>query len=178
MNLLILDEPTNHLDIDSREALETALSEFDGTVLTVSHDRYFINKLATRILDMKPGTGFEGDIFDCRIEHPGEGYTELCHAKEKKAAGTAAGVSVEEVKPSSNKEQYLQNKKATADARRETNRLERLKNEADKLEDELVKVETELWGEAASDYKRAAELDKRKAEIEDRLIEIYEEIGV
>lgn len=53
-NFLILDEPTNHLDIDSREVLENALINFDGTILFVSHDRYFINKLATQIVELSP----------------------------------------------------------------------------------------------------------------------------
>ena len=64
VNLLILDEPTNHLDISSREALEEALTGFDGTIVTVSHDRYFIDKLATRIIELLP----EG-LNDIRVHH-------------------------------------------------------------------------------------------------------------
>ncbi len=179
MNLLVLDEPTNHLDIDSREALEEALQAFDGTIITVSHDRYLIEKLATRILELRPGAPFRGDLLDYRVDHPGTAYSELRQYKAARVAEQeASGVSVSrEATPiSSGKEQYLKNKQAEAEARKRRNRLERLRRESAELEEELEQLETELFGSAASDYVRAAELDARKNEVEERLMEIYEEL--
>ena len=176
MNLLVLDEPTNHLDIDSREALESALEQFDGTIVTVSHDRYLIEKLATRILELHPGREFEGDLLDYHVDHPGTSYSEFRQYKalriERYEASEAASPIATTV--STNKEQYLKNKQATADARKKKAQLERLKKECDALESELAEIEEELFGSAASDYVRAAELDARKAEVEERLMEIYE----
>jgi len=72
-NFLVLDEPTNHLDIDSREVLENALIDFPGTILFVSHDRYFINRVATKVLEIAPegSTEFLGD-YDYYVEKKAE----------------------------------------------------------------------------------------------------------
>ena len=180
MNLLVLDEPTNHLDMDSREALEAALEQFEGTIVMVSHDRYLIEKLATRILELQPGAEFPGDLLDYRVDHPGRGYTEfrdykaarIAERQESNPAHSASSVETS----SGNKEQYLKNKQAAAQARKQKNRLEKLRQECAGLEAELEQVEQELFGEAASDYQRAAELDARKTALEERLLEIYAEL--
>ncbi len=173
MNLLILDEPTNHLDISSREALEDALLEFDGTVITVSHDRYFIGKLATRIIELLP-TGID----DISVTKAGDGYEELCRERARRAERSGAEVAAEvnTEKPTTQKEQYLKNKQEAAEARKAKNRLERLTKEAERLEGELEEIEAEMNGDAAYDYVRLSELDERKNAIEERLLEIYEEI--
>ena len=176
MNLLILDEPTNHLDIDSKEALEAALSEFDGTIITVSHDRYFIDKLASRIIALAPGELWRGDFLD----YTG-GYTDFVRYKGDREAELLSSASTgETLAPSSSqgKEQYLQAKKSISDSRKEQKRLEKLKKEAATLEEEIEKITEELYGEAATDYVRAAELEELRSAKEERLLEIYEEIGV
>ena len=178
MNVLILDEPTNHLDIDSREALEGALSGFDGTIITVSHDRYFISKLATRMIDM---TAFPSPTFsDIHITRLGHAYDELCEDRERRAG--VLGASTPEAKPQeqtekvSGKEAYLKNKQEIAERRKQQRRIERLEAEAKEIEGEIDKIDEELAGDAATDYVRAAELDARKTALEERLLEIYEEL--
>ncbi len=180
INLLILDEPTNHLDIDSREALEEAICGFDGTVITVSHDRYFLGKLATRLLDL---TGCPSEPpTDMTVHKAGDGYEELCRDRQRRALLSSECASEPQsdisAPSASNKDIYLQNKKQAADARKAQRRLERLAAEQKQIEAELEAIETEMSGEAAYDYVRLSELDTKKNALEERLLEIYEEIGV
>ena len=174
-NLLVLDEPTNHLDIASREALEEALEQYGGTVVIVSHDRYFIEKLATRIIDVIPASE-GGGVYDITILKQGEGYAELCRDRERRAGQAIQSVETPNSSMSAAKEQYLKNKKENADSRKAQKRLERLQKEAEKIECELEEIEAEINGEAAYDYTRLSELDTKKNELEERLLEIYEEL--
>ncbi len=173
INLLVLDAPTNHLDIASREALESAVSEFDGTVVAVSHDRYFLGKLATRLLDM------DSTPIDLPVYKKGEGYEELLRDRQRRAqsAVQAENERQESAEPTQ-KDIYLQNKKRASDERRAQNRLKRLSEEAERIESELEEIQKEMSGEAAYDYVRLSELDEKKNQLEERLLEIYEEIGV
>ena len=163
MNLLILDEPTNHLDINSREALEKALLEFDGTIIAVSHDRYFISKLATRVLDLgiKPALDYMGGWEDY---------------KTYRARHTAVESDAEPEVITDAKEQYLKNKEQAAEQRRLKTRIRKNAEETAKLEAELDTVMSELADESRqSDYIHVNELYQRQQQIEERLMELYEE---
>ena len=174
MNLLILDEPTNHLDIISREALEKALDEFGGTILIVSHDRYLVNKLATRVIEIDNEKSTGQYYIDYPVWSVGNAFAEyIAH----KTSHTIASATVNEEKaPTAQKEDFMARKKQASDARREQKRIENLKKEQEKIEQELEQIDIDLFGEAATDYKKAAELQARKDELEERLMEIYEEL--
>ncbi len=164
MNLLILDEPTNHLDIGSREALEEALEAFDGTLIAVSHDRYFVNRLETRELDL---TDAHGDGSSVKSSSNSIGASH--------GAAESTPQPAESPEKPSGKEEYLRRREAAAELRRARRRLEAAQNEEEKLEAHLVEIEEELFGPAATDYKRAAELHDEKTVTEDRLMQLYAE---
>lgn len=177
INVLVLDEPTNHLDINSREALEEAIEAFDGTVVTVSHDRYFIERLATRVIELIPAT-LGGGTYDYTVTHKGHAYTEYSEFRASRAV-TAGETAVQSAVPTSSaKEQYLRNKQQASEARKQETRLRRLREESERIEKRIEDIDVELFGDAASNYVRAAELEQEKNELEERLLEIYEEIGV
>ncbi len=163
MNLLILDEPTNHLDINSREALENALLEFDGTIIAVSHDRYFIGKLATRVLDLgvHPALDYIG------------GYSDYKEYREKYAPSKQA--SVEDVITES-KDQYLKAKNQASEKRKIRARMRKNAAETEALEAELKELTDALEDESIqADYVKVNELFTRQQEVEARLMELYEE---
>ena len=170
VNLLIMDEPTNHLDIGSCEALEAALIAFPGTIIAVSHDRYFINSIATRIIELAPER--ERGMLDCELEDYDDAFAEYLRLREQVRAG-AASIAPEK-KNVDAREEYEAKKRENAKRRGEEKRIERAKKRIEELEGELERLEEELFGEAATNYQRAAEIDTRKGEIEEELLELYE----
>ena len=170
VNLLIMDEPTNHLDIGSCEALENALMAFDGTIIAVSHDRYFINRIATRIIELAPSS--ERGLYDYSLEEYDDAYTEYMRLRElKKTSERPASV---ENTPTESKLSYEERKRENAERRALEKKRERAKKKIEELEAELEALEEELFGDAASDYKRAAEIEERRGAIEEELLELYE----
>ena len=170
VNLLIMDEPTNHLDIGSCDALENALMAFDGTIVAVSHDRYFINRIATRIIELDPDR--DGGMVDCELEDYDDAFAEYLRLREIRMKDAKA--SQPTPKASDSKQDYEQKKRENAERRSLEKKKERALIKIAELEAETERLDEELFGSAATDYVRAGEIDKRKAEIEEELLELYE----
>ncbi|AGQ27555.1 ABC transporter ATP-binding protein [Streptococcus pyogenes] len=134
-NFLVLDEPTNHLDIDSKEVLENALIDFDGTLLFVSHDRYFINRLATKVLEITENgsTLYLGD-YDYYLEKK---------AELEELARLAAGEIVEETKEASATDYQLQ-KANQKERRRLTRRYEEIEARLETIEERIGTIQEDM----------------------------------
>lgn len=169
-NLLIMDEPTNHLDLDSKEVLEGALADYPGTILFVSHDRYFMNKVSTQVLEManKQIISYLGN-YDYFIEKKQE--------KQEIAALEAITAETKQttVTPE-NKSSYHQDKAIKREIRKRERRISELEEKIVELETEIESNETLLTDpEIFQDYQKAQEITERNEELQATLLEVMEE---
>ena len=176
VNLLILDEPTNHLDIPSREALENALGAFDGTLICVSHDRFFIEKLATKIIEILPSESPE-PIFEFVPSANDENVYAAYRKKRELLFNPDLAFSPEQSEEqtyTSTKEDYLQKKREAAEKRKQERKIEAYKKEIVDVEDEITEISKQLYENNISDYNLAASLQDRLYSLENRLLQLYE----
>lgn len=158
INLLILDEPTNHLDIDSRENLEEALSEFNGTILFISHDRFFINRLATRICEIEDRKlmNYQGNY-----EYYKQKKSE--HDKNKVTVKNLEPKSIKKVKPEPDSKNKDKTKK----------QIEALENTIRQLEEKITIIDNEM-NNNGDDFDKLLVLEKEKTEIQKELDKVME----
>ncbi len=194
-NFLILDEPTNHLDITSKEILENALNQYTGTVLYVSHDRYFINQTATRILELSGQTflNYIGN-YDYYLEK--RELMNSLYASGGESAGAAKGSSpglpanrqsggklpdnrsasgLPAAGQSEGKQDWKARKEEQAKLRKKQNDLKKAEDEIASLEERDSRLDEELMKpEVASDAGKLMEIHKEKESIKERLEQLYE----
>lgn len=168
-NFLILDEPTNHLDIDSKEVLENALIDFDGTLLFVSHDRYFINRVATHVLELSENgsTLYLGD-YDYYVEKKAE--VEMTQAEEASTSNQA-----KEASPVNN---YQAQKESQKEVRKLMRQIESLEAEIEELESQSQDISEQMLetNDAGKLMELQAELDKISHRQEEAMLE-WEELS-
>ena len=168
-NFLILDEPTNHLDIDSKEVLENALIDFDGTLLFVSHDRYFINRVATHVLELSENgsTLYLGD-YDYYVEKKAE--VEMTHAEE-----TSTSNQAKEASPVNDYQAQKENQK---EVRKLMRQIENLEAEIEELESQSQAISEQMLetNDAGKLMELQAELDKISHRQEEAMLE-WEELS-
>lgn len=165
-NVLILDEPTNHLDIDSKEVLEDALDDFEGTIIFVSHDRYFINRIADRILEIQ-----KEDVFLVNGD-----YDYFLHKKEEKRQMEVPPASAKEKASPKENLDYEEQKKLR-------NEISRLKKQVKQYEEEIALLETEIEDletrlldpDIYNDYTKSAELNTQLIKKNERLEQVMNE---
>ena len=177
-NLLLLDEPTNHMDIIGKESLESILKEYKGTLIFVSHDRYFVNKIADSLLVFKPGnvTFFDGTYAEYEEKYK-EYEDDVSYMQESNNLANPKPLkdenySHEKLENSKSNNQYFINK----EIKKAKAKIEKLEQEINKLEDEIANLKQEMSKEEYStDYMKLKdlqeEIDKINATIEEKMTE-------
>ncbi|SFB38106.1 ATP-binding cassette, subfamily F, member 3 [Lentibacillus halodurans] len=166
-NLLVLDEPTNHLDIDSKEVLEAALVDFPGTIIFVSHDRYFINRIADKVVEMQRdgATTYLGD-YDYYIEKKQE------EAEIKKLQQTKESAYTEDQA----KSRYREEKQLQREKRKKLRQITELEQTIEQRETELAALEQKMTEpEVYEDHEKSIELTKQTSELNQEIEQLMEE---
>ncbi len=170
-NFLILDEPTNHLDMYSKEILEDAINNYDGTVLYISHDRYFIDKTAERTLELSRDgiTQYLGNYSYCMEKKAEKARIEELSKENSKTPIQSASVH------SDSKTDWLAQKEEQAKARKKANDIKKVEDEIEKTENLIKSLEEKLFDpEISADSGKVKELYEEKVSLEEKLEELYE----
>ncbi len=164
-NLLVLDEPTNHLDLQARESLEAALRRFEGTLLFVSHDRYFISALADKIVELEKG---ELKVYPC-------GYADYTAAKQEAAGRAEAAAKAEKAEErAAKKESSYRSKAERAEEAKRKQLLRQTEADIAAAEAEIAETEAEIARpDVAADYRRMNEACEKLNELHARLDALY-----
>ncbi len=166
-NTLILDEPTNHMDIESKEVFEEALAEFEGTAIIVSHDRYFLQRIPTRILELTP---------DGMVEYLGKyDYYLEKKAEEEGLKESDAELPKKNLKKTlSAKDERADKKAKEAEERRRLREIERLEKDIEDSENRVSEIETMMQlPENMTDFNKLADLSKELSELKEHINECY-----
>ncbi len=177
-NFLILDEPTNHLDITTKEILEQALSEFEGTIICVSHDRYFVNRISTRIIELHEGY-FDNYIgnYDYYLEKRDDVRKASDVHRDAPSAASESKASAGSSAPSfsDNATGWKAQKAREAEARKKANDLKKCEDRITEIEDELALLESKMAEpDVATSPSKLNELVKKQNELNKELEELME----
>lgn len=163
-NFLLMDEPTNHLDIDSKEVLEDAISNYDGTVIVISHDRYFLNKISDKIWELT-SEGLKEYLGNYSY------YLEKKDKENMKEEETESEITKTQLNAQRKKEREQQKER-----QRERKKVKELEKKISELEEEISELETLSFDpEIYSDHEKIVELNKEIESKKDSLNEVYEE---
>ena len=170
-NLLMLDEPTNHLDMFSKEVLESAINRYEGTCIYISHDRYFINKTAEKILELTP----EGVIlYQGNYDYYLEKKAERARNEAEKALLTPTPTAAPQKAVSETKNDWLKQKEQQAAERRLANKIAKVEAQIEETEAAIAAAD-EAMAACATDYAKAQEIYGEKTALEEKLEGLYAE---
>ncbi len=174
-NFLILDEPTNHLDITTKEMLEQALSEFEGTIICVSHDRYFVNKISNRIIELHEGY-FDNYIgnYDYYLEKRDD-VRKASDVHREKAVNPSASSTAQSSEISDSAADWKAQKAMQAEARKKANDLKKCEDRITEIENELSELESKMAEpDIATSPSKLNELVKKQNELNTELEDLME----